>query len=115
MTETASPENQAPVAASSDRMIYWHRDLPPFRAEPMGEHVVEASSARVSSTFAYRDELWTKCYEDGMGNAEARLRQEVARLGGKYAHILTESVDSKHDAATGEAWLHVCLTYMLYR
>ncbi|HXT23368.1 MAG TPA: hypothetical protein VN749_00920 [Candidatus Eisenbacteria bacterium] len=43
------------------------------------------------------------------------LEQEVARLGGSYAHVLNESVDSKHDDNSGEAWLHGRFTYMLYR
>jgi hypothetical protein len=47
-------------------MIYWHRELPPSEAEPMGEQTVEATSARVPSTLAHRDELWNRCYEDLM-------------------------------------------------
>lgn len=30
-------------------VVYWHRDLPPLAAEVLGEHVVEASSGRVST------------------------------------------------------------------
>jgi hypothetical protein len=97
------------------RIIYWHRELPPFEAEAMGEHVVEAASGRVPGTLAHRDELWSQCYEDLMAQARVRLEQEVARLGGNYAHVLGESVDSKHDDISGEAWLHGRLTYMLYR
>ena len=41
--------------------------------------------------------------------------QEVARLGGHYVHVLDESVDSKHEDATGEAWLHRRFTCVLYR
>jgi hypothetical protein len=81
----------------------------------MGEHVVEATSARVPSTLAHRDELWDRCYEDLMVQAQARLEQEVVRLGGNYAHVLDESVDSRHDDVTGESWLHGSFTYMLYR
>jgi hypothetical protein len=80
----------------------------------MGEHVVEATSARVPSTLAHRDELWDRCYEDLMVQAQARMGQEVVRLGGKYAHVLDESVDSRHDDVTGESWLHGSFTYMLY-
>jgi hypothetical protein len=32
-----------------------------------------------------------------------------------YAHVLDESIDSRHDGATGEAWLQGRFTYMLYR
>ena len=97
------------------KTIYWYRDLPPLGAEAMLEHVVEAASSRVPGTLVHRDELWNQCYEDLMERAEARLRQEVTRLGGHYAHVLNESVDSKHDDKTGEAWLHGRFAYMLYR
>jgi hypothetical protein len=97
------------------QVVYWHRELPPMDAEPIGEHVVEASSEHVASGFAQRDEWWRRCYESGMSRARVRLEQEVARLGGHYAHVLAEAVESKHDAATGQGWLDVCLTYMLYR
>jgi hypothetical protein len=50
-----------------------------------------------------------------MGNAEARLRQELARLGGHYAHVHDETITPKHDDAAGEAWLHGVFSYMLYR
>ena len=73
------------------------------------------SSGRVSSTLAHRDELWTRCHADLMAQAHARLEQEVARLGGRYAHVLNESIDPHHDAATGDAWLQGRFTYMLYR
>ena len=81
----------------------------------MCEHVVEATSVRVPSTLAHRDELWERCYEDLMAQARIRLEQEVLRLGGNYAHVLDESVDSRHDDVTGESWLHGSFTYMLYR
>jgi len=29
--------------------------------------------------------------------------------------VLSESVDSKHDPSSSEAWLHGVFTYMLYR
>lgn len=97
------------------RIIYWHADLPPVDAETIGEHTVEATSRRVPGTLAHRDELWNQCYEDLMAQARTRLEQEVRRLGGDYAHVLNETVDSKHDAVSGEAWLHGRFDYMLYR
>jgi hypothetical protein len=103
------------MAKDSPSVVYWHRELPPSDAEQMGEHVVEVNSARVPSTLAHRDELWDQCYEDLMAGARARLKQEVARLGGNYAHVLDESVESRHDDVTGENWLHGCFMYMLYR
>jgi len=94
--------------------IFWYRELPPLAAEPMEEHTVEASSGRVSGTIAYRGELWTTCYADAMAQVTRRLEQEIERLDGRYARVLSESVDSRHSDATGEAWLHIVLTYMLY-
>ncbi len=39
---------------------------------------------------------------DLMKRACARLEQEISRLGGTYAHVLDESVDSRRDEVTGE-------------
>lgn len=96
-------------------LIYWHRELPPLDAEPVGEHVVEADSARVPGTIAHRDELWDQYYEDLMSKVRTRLQQEILRLGGNYAHVLDETVDSHHNDVTNESWLHGSFTYMLYR
>lgn len=95
--------------------IYWHRQLPPAHAEVMAEHVIEAASSRVRGSLAHRDELWDRCYADLMDSARRRLKQEIVRLGGDYAHVLAESIEGRHDDATGEVWLHGCFTYMLYR
>ena len=81
----------------------------------MAEHSVEATSGRVEGTLSHRDELWDRCYAELMANLAERLAQEVARLGGHYAHVLDESIDSRHDDATRQAWLHGRFTYMLYR
>jgi hypothetical protein len=105
----------ASSAAIAGKVIYWHRELPPFQAEPIGEHVVEAASSRVPATLVHRDELWERCYKDLMAQARMRLEQEVVRLGGQYAHVLDESIDSRHDEKTGEGWLHGRFDYMLYR
>jgi hypothetical protein len=95
--------------------IYWHRQLPPIEAEFVGEHTLEAVSHRVSGNLAHRDEMWQRCHEDLMREANDRLVQEVARLGGNHAHVLHESIDSRHDDAKGEAWLHGVFDYALYR
>jgi hypothetical protein len=95
--------------------IYWHRDLPPLEAQPMGEHVLEASSTHVPDTIAHREELWRQCAGELMANARERLRQEIARLGGRYAHVLDESIETRHNANAGDAWLHGRFTYMLFR
>jgi hypothetical protein len=97
------------------KMIYWHRELPPLDAELIGDHTIEASSGRVSGTLTHRDELWNQCYAQLMANTGARLAQEVARLGGHYAHVHDESIEIHHDEATGEAWLQGRFSYMLYR
>jgi hypothetical protein len=99
----------------SSKIIYWHRELPPLDAEPAGEHTVEATSKRIMGDLAHRNELWDRCYSDLMDHARDRLQQEVARLGGHYAHVLEESIDSRHDNATGESWLHGRFSYLLLR
>ena len=103
------------IDSNQHKTVYWHSELPPFDAEAMGEHVVEATSGRLPSTLARRDEVWNRCYEELMAQAHARLTQEIARLGGEYAHVLDESVDSRHDDVTGESWLHGRFSYILYR
>jgi len=99
----------------AQKTIYWHRELPPLEAAALAEHTVEASSRRVLGGFAHRDDVWRECQSELMAQVGARLEQEVTRLGGRYAHVLNESIDSHHDDATGEAWLHGRFTYMLYR
>ena len=96
-------------------VVYWHRELPPLAAEMLAEHTVDATSGHVPGTLAHRDELWDLCYQELMSNAESRLVEEVARLGGHYAHVTDESISPKRDDAAGETWLHGRFTYMLYR
>jgi hypothetical protein len=98
-----------------DQVVYWHRDLPPLDAELLADHTIEATSAHVSGTLAHRDELWDECYRDLIATTERRLGQEVARLGGHFAHVHDESISPVHNDATGEAWLHGRFHYMLYR
>ena len=50
-----------------------------------------------------------------MANVHARLAQEITRLGGHYAHVHDESIETRHDDAAGEAWLHGCFGHRLYR
>src|SRR5215467_2021830 len=111
---TVLEENIVENAVPRDQVIFWHRELPPLAAEPVGEYTLEATSNRVPGTLAHREELWSRCFKAAMAQANLRLKQEVTRLGGRYAHVLSESVDSRNNAATGEAWLHIILTYMLY-
>lgn len=99
----------------NDQTVYWHRDLPPIEATVMGEHTVEATSTRVEGTLARRDELWDRCYQDLKTQTRARLDQEIVRLGGRYAHVLDESVSTRRDDTKGEAWLQGRFDYVLYR
>src|SRR4051812_843029 len=94
-----------------ERSVYWHRDLPPAAGEPVDEHIVEATSMRVKSNLANRDALWDPCYEDLMRHAQDRLQQEVTRLDGDYARVIDESIDSRRDDVSGEAWLHGRFSY----
>jgi hypothetical protein len=103
------------VRSSDHKCVYWHRELPPFDAVVMGEHVIEATSGRMPGTLAHRDELWDRAYQELMENAQVRMEQEIARLGGHYAHVLDESIDTRHDEVAGEAWLHGRFTYSLSR
>ena len=80
-------------AAVEPPVVYWHRQLPPLDAEMIGEHVLEATSGRVQGTLAHRDELWDRCYRSLIANTEERFAQEVARLGGHYAHVLNVAND----------------------
>jgi hypothetical protein len=115
--------NQAPGAYGTDdvhrsggtKMVYWHRELPPIDAELMSEHTLEATSSRVAGTLAHRDELWDRCYDELMASTHRRLVQEIHRLGGDYAHVHDESIDTRHDDAAGEAWLRGRFSYMLFR
>jgi hypothetical protein len=101
--------------SSQNPIVYWHRQLPPVSAEVVADHIVEAQSARVPGTLAHRDELWDQCYQELMAAAQARIEQELHRLGGDYAHVHDESIETKHDDAAGEAWLHGRFSYVLYR
>jgi hypothetical protein len=104
-----------PTDIDRSQIVYWHRELPPPDAEPMGDHLIEATSVRVPGTLAHRDELWNRCYEDLMERVRQRLQQEVARLGGNYAHVLTENIAPRHDDRTNEAWMYGRFDYELYR
>jgi hypothetical protein len=110
-----TPDPDTTVDERKAKVVYWHRELPPLDAELVAEHTVEANSSRISGTIAHRSELWDQCYRELMAAAERRLVQEVARLGGHFAHVHDEAIDPKHDDAAGEAWLHGRFSYMLYR
>ena len=98
-----------------EKVTYWHRELPPLTADIVGEHTVEATSSRVPGTIARRDDLWRACYDNLMTQAMFRVEQEVARLGGDYAHVFDEAIDVRRDDAKNEAWLSGRFSYVLYR
>jgi hypothetical protein len=112
---TLADEPSNRTAEGDRKIVYWHRELPPIDAESIGEHTVEADSMRVVGNLAHRDELWDQCYRDLMDRVHLRLDQEVHRLGGDYAHVLDETIGSKHDYHSGEVWLHGRITYSLLR
>jgi hypothetical protein len=93
--------------------LFWHRELPPLDADVLSEGTLEATSERVMGTLANRDALWDRCLEQLMVQARTRLGQEISRLGGHYAHVLSESIDTRRDDRTGETWLHGTFAYVL--
>jgi hypothetical protein len=97
------------------KTVYWHEELPPTNGEVIHEDVIEATSDRVSGSIERHGELWQRCYNALMENTRLRLEQEVKRLGGHYAHVLDEHVDSRRDEANDESWLHGGFSYLLYR
>src|SRR5436190_21852785 len=97
------------------KVVYWHRDLPPLSAEVVGEDTVEATSHRVQGSLSHRDDAWLGCYQDLLERTRVRLEQEVARAGAHFAHIHHESIDARHDEAKGETWLFGRFHYVLYR
>ena len=97
------------------KVVFWHRELPPVDGEPMAEHVVEAASERVPGSIERHGTSWHHCYGSLMAHTTGRLTQEIARLGGHYAHVLDEHVESHRDDAANESWLKGRFSYMLYR
>lgn len=101
--------------STASRVVYWHRELPPLEAEVVDEHVVEAVSDRVPGMIERHGDGWEACHASLMAHVTTRLEQEVARLGGDYAHVVDEHVDSRRDDLTTESWLHGRFSYVLYR
>jgi len=97
------------------KVVYWHEELPPLDGEVLHEHVIEALSDRIQGSIEKHGELWHQCYDKLMEHTKLRLEQEVKRLGGSYAHVIDEHVDSRRDDASGQSWLHGRFSYVLYR
>jgi hypothetical protein len=110
-----APPPGPPLEPTPSPVVYWHRDLPPLHARVVAGEELDAVSVRVPGTMTHRDELWQRCYRDLMQKAVARLTQEAVRLHGRYVHVLEEFIDTRHDEATGERWLHGRFTYTLLR
>jgi hypothetical protein len=102
-------------ASNETKTVFWHRELPPLDGEPMAEHVVEATSDRVQGAIERHGTSWHDCYGSLMRHTVERLTQEIARLGGHYAHVLDEHVESHRDDVADESWLKGRFNYMLYR
>jgi hypothetical protein len=102
-------------AHATGKTIFWHRELPPRDADVMGDHTIEATSARVAGALRQHDALWDSCYHQLMDRAVVRLEQEMLRLGGDYAHVLSEEIEPRHDDRTGEAWMYGRFDYALFR
>ena len=84
------------IDGDEPKIVFWHRDLPPLSAELVAEHTVEANSSRVPGTLAHRDDLWDRCYRELMANTQTRLVEELARLGGHFAHVHDEAIVTAH-------------------
>jgi hypothetical protein len=100
---------------TASKIVYWHQELPPLDGEVIHEHVIEAMSDRIRGAIERHGELWHRCYATLMEHTRRRLEQEVTRLGGDYAHVLDEHIESHRDDASGESWLHGRFGYVLYR
>jgi hypothetical protein len=49
------------------------------------------------TTIERHGELWHRCYATLTQPTQFRLEQEIARLGGHYAHVIDEHVDSRRN------------------
>jgi hypothetical protein len=99
---------------ASEKLIYWHRELPPLSAQVEGEHTVQATSEWVAQPGAKRDELWALCYENLMAHVNDRVAQEIKRLHGSCAHVLEEDIKPRIDNAQDRYRLEGTFTYVLY-
>ena len=99
----------------ASKIVYWHRELPPRDAEPIGGHTIEATSGRVEGTLEHRDAIWDRCYRELMERGSLRIEQEIVRLGGNCAHVFSERIEPRRDERSGEAWMYGRFEYELYR
>lgn len=97
------------------QVVYWRRELPPLTELVEGEHELVATSEHVHASWADRDALWGRCYQSLAVRAEARIAQEVVRLNGSCAHVVSEQVTSKRDDADDTMWLVGVYRFVMYR
>lgn len=97
------------------QVIYWRRELPPLSEQIEGEHEVEAESPHIHQEAGRRDAMWSASYGPLMEEAERRILQEVARLGGSCAHVVDEVITAKTDDASALFWLRGRFQYVMYR
>jgi hypothetical protein len=76
--------------AAKPKVLYWHEELPPLDGEVIPENMIEAVSVHVHGAIEPHGELWRRCYDTLMQHTEFRLEQEIARLGGHYAHAVPD-------------------------
>lgn len=112
---TSRKPRPRPSGGDSNRTVFWHRELPPLDAEAVEEHTVEAVSASIKGSLSRGEHAWERAYDDLMQTATDRIHQEVVRLEGDFAHVVDESIDSRHNDGTGKSWLHGRFDYVLYR
>lgn len=97
------------------KIVYWRRELPPLSERIEGEHEVEADSpATHFESGVARQLLWGASYPKLLEQAEARIAQEVARLGGSCAHVVDEVITAKVDDANALFALHGRFRYVMY-
>ena len=96
------------------RIVYWRRELPPLSEQIEGEHEVLATSEQVHASWAERDALWHRCYLSLTTVAERRIADEVRRLGGSSAHVVSEQITTKRDDANDTMWLVGRYRFVMY-
>ncbi|MBK9033657.1 MAG: hypothetical protein IPL61_20730 [Myxococcales bacterium] len=96
------------------QIVYWRRELPPLSQQIEGEHEALATSEQVHASWADRDALWHRCYLSLAAAAERRIAQEVVRLGGSCAHVVSEQVTTKRDDANETMWLVGLYRFVMY-
>jgi len=97
------------------KIVYWRRELPPLHDQIEAEHEIESDSPAVHyDSGPARQLLWGACYPKLLDSAEARMAQEVTRLGGSCVHVVDEVITAKVDDANAMFSLHGRFRYVMY-